>query len=142
MYNTISHENLCLLCCYSRSSTLNPLCTTLVSKLTLENHLRLVASSISQSAGLLRKSCKIFFWDTVVRSGFSSFRLLYFECCSAVWIFLCKTNFKLLDRAFNQQIFSTVVQLIHLCIIMQNYTFFWQIITTFNSKSLSTHPCY
>ena len=83
-------------------SLLKMLGVTLDSKLTYEPHLRLVASSISQRIGLLRKCRHIYSTDSVIRNCFYSFLLPHFEYCHSIFLSASDTNLKLLDRAFGQ----------------------------------------
>ena len=72
------------------------------SKLSFEDHLRSVTSSISQKVGLLRKCRRIFHADEVVRNSFYSFLLPHFEYCHSVWLSAAESHLRLLDRSFGQ----------------------------------------
>ena len=74
---------------------------TLDSKLTFEDHIRSVSSSLAQKIGLLRKSFKIFNDRSVLKNCFNSFILPCFEYCAPVWSSAADSHLKLLDRNLN-----------------------------------------
>ena len=84
------------------SSTIKLLGVTFDPKLTFEEHLRSVASSISQKVGLLRKCRRVYSADDVIRNSFYSFLLPHFEYCHSVWLSASESLLKLLDRSFGQ----------------------------------------
>jgi len=72
---------------------------TFDSKLTFEEHLRLVSKSVSQRIGILRKSWKVFRDSQVLLRCFNCFLLPVLEYCSAVWCSAADSHLKLPDRA-------------------------------------------
>ena len=71
---------------------------TLDSKLTFEDHIRSVSSSVAQKIGLLRKSFRIFNDRSVLKNCFNSFILPSLEYCAPVWSSAADSHLKLLDR--------------------------------------------
>ncbi|WP_435316584.1 hypothetical protein, partial [Klebsiella pneumoniae] len=74
---------------------------TLDSKLTFEDHIRSVASSLAQKIGLLRKSFRIFNDQSVLKNCFNSFILPCFEYCAPVWASAADSHLNLLDQNLN-----------------------------------------
>ena len=71
---------------------------TLDSKLTFENHVRSVVSSVSRKIGILRLAWRVLREVTVVRRCFFAFVLPSLEYCSQVWGSAADTHLALLDR--------------------------------------------
>ena len=69
----------------SISKSMKLLGVTLDNKLTFEEHLRAVVTSIAQKTGLLRKFCKTLDYDNAI---FKFFALILpsFEYCMLVWL--------------------------------------------------------
>lgn len=74
---------------------------TFDSKLTFEQHIRSLSSSIAQKAGLLQKCFKTFGRNSFVLKSFYVFTLLHFSYSTAVWMSAANFQLELLDRAFN-----------------------------------------
>ena len=72
---------------------------TIDDKLTFEKHIRLLASSIAQKTGLLRKCYRTLGNDVSVKKSFFAFILPCFEYCAPVWSSAASSHLKLLDRA-------------------------------------------
>ena len=72
---------------------------TFDSKLTFENHLRLVSRAASQRLGILRKSSRMFHDRSLLERCFRCFVLPVFQHCSVVWCSAADAHLKLLDRA-------------------------------------------
>ena len=70
-------------------------------KLTFENHMRFVASSIAQGVGIIKKCLSIYDFHSILQNCFFSFTLPLFEYCAPVWSSATGTHLKLLDRSFN-----------------------------------------
>ena len=68
------------------------------SKLTFEQHIRSVSSSVTQKIGILRKSFKNFGDEIIMMNCFNSFILPCLEYCSPVWLSAADSHLKLLDR--------------------------------------------
>ena len=84
------------------SKSIKLLGITLDNKLTFEDHLRVVAASIAQKTGLLRKCRKTLGNDDAVLKTFFAFILPSFEYCMPVWFSAADCHLKLLDRAFSR----------------------------------------
>ena len=80
------------------SSTLMILGVTLDCKLTFEHHVRLLAKSVSQKLGIMRRVWRIFGDRALLRRCFFCFVLPILEYCSAVWGSVAPCHLKLLDR--------------------------------------------
>ena len=80
---------------------------TFDSKLTFENHLRLVSRAASQRLCILSKSCRVFHDIPLLESCFLGFVLPVLEYCSAVWCSAANTHLKLLDRTVSGARFLT-----------------------------------
>ena len=67
-------------------------------KLTFEKHIHITASSVSQIAGILHMSSRIFDVEAIMSNCFSSFFLPCLEYCTLVWSSAGDSHLTLLDR--------------------------------------------
>ena len=86
----------------SISKSIKLLGVTLDNKLTFEEHLRTVSTSIAQKTGLLRKCRRTLNNDDATLRTFFAFILPSFEYCMPVWLSAADCHLKLLDRAFSR----------------------------------------
>ena len=84
------------------SDSMKILGVTLDSKLSFEDHITLIASTITKQIGLIRKSLKVFNNQSIAIKCFYSFILPIFEYCSPVWSSSANCHLMLLDRALSQ----------------------------------------
>ena len=76
-------------------------------KLTFEQHVRAVTSTVSQKIGILRKCWQTYQDNSLILKCFYAFILPFFEYCSAVWMSAAHTHLKILQRVFASAVFLT-----------------------------------
>ena len=82
-------------------NTIKLLGITFDSKLTFEEHIRKMSSSIAQKIGILRKCRKVYEDDSIVKHSFFSFILPHFEYCAPVWCSAAQSHIRLINRCFS-----------------------------------------
>ena len=84
------------------NDTMKILGVILDDKLTFEQHIDAIASTISRQVGLLRKSLRTFNSIAIAKKCFYSFLLPSFEYCSPVWGSAADIHLKKLERLVRQ----------------------------------------
>ena len=84
------------------SDTMKILGVILDSKLTFEQHISVLASTLSRQVGLLRKSLRIFNDPIIAKKCFFTFLLPIFEYCSPVWGSAADCHLNVLERVLRQ----------------------------------------
>ena len=72
------------------------------NKLTFEKHIRSLCSSLSRTAGLLRKCNRVYRSQAILKNCFYSFLLPSFEYCAPVWCSAADSHLILLDRVLHR----------------------------------------
>ena len=80
------------------SNSLVILGVTLDSKMTFEQHVMNVTSSVARSMGIVRRASKVFGTEDVITTCFRSYCLSRLEYCSSSWWSAAATHLGLLDR--------------------------------------------